>query len=99
LADSHFEAANHCLENVRFGTPIIKPVLEKRKNGADSIETLIKKEEKWNKEVHSFRARMEDVFGIMKTTFKFLQELWSENVLQLDYLVSIAIGVYNQKIQ
>jgi hypothetical protein len=87
------------LENVRFCTPIIKPVLGKRKHGADIIETLTKKEEKWNKEVHSCKPRMEDVFGIMKTTFKSLQEPWSEDVLQLDYLVSIAIGVYNQKIQ
>jgi hypothetical protein len=50
------------LENVRFCTPNIKPVLEKREHGADSIETLTKKEEKWNKEVYSYRARIEDVF-------------------------------------
>jgi hypothetical protein len=42
---------------------------------------------------------MEDFFGRIKTMFTSLREPWRERDEQLDFLVRIAIGIYNTQIQ
>lgn len=98
IADQHFEWGKKHLKKVHFFTPIKRPPTGKRKR-KDKIVKLTHAEEAYNKAIRNARARMENVFGIIKGMFHSLQQPWAEEDEQLDYLVKFAVGVYNSKIK
>ena len=98
IADQHFEWGKKNFKKVKFYIPIKRPSQGKRKRG-DRIPKLTKKEQRYNNAVHKARARMEDFFGRIKTMFTSLREPWGERDEQMDFLVRIAIGIYNTQIQ
>ena len=51
-----------------------------------------------NDAVKSLRARVETVFGALKSTFKALSVPWQEDMDEQDNLVKIASAIHNKKL-
>ena len=52
-------------------------------------------QERFNKQQQKARARIEAPFGWIKSKFKSLQFPWYESEDQLDYLVHVAVAIFN----
>lgn len=97
LGDQHFEIGQKLIKSITFITPIKKKP-RKRKCGQEQIESLTKEQQRWNDAVKDARARVETPFGIFQMYFKSLTKPWTEDEDQLDYLIKIAAGVHNSRI-
>lgn len=95
IADTHFAVGKKMFENVTFVTPWPEPGTRKRKRDGEGLEKLSKEKRRDNKIIRAARSRVEDSFGIIKTTFRALNKPWAEEVEQLDNLVLLAVGCYN----
>lgn len=96
-ADTHFEWGSKNLRRVTFKTPIPKP-RGRRKKGSDGIlipKTLTRSQEKYNKDLHSVRSRVENPFGRMAAKVGALTKPFREGKHQLDCLVKLAAGLLN----
>ncbi len=58
-SDCGFTMGKSLFKNVTFITPFAKPVGRKNGNKTKGIKKLTKKQEKWNEDVRSVRARVE----------------------------------------
>lgn len=91
-ADTHFEWGSKHLRKVRFKTPIPRP-RGRRKKGTGGInipKTLTKKQEQYDKHLHSVRSRVENSFGRMAAKVEALTKPFWEGKQQLDHLVWLA---------
>ena len=64
-------------------------------DGADEVE-LTKEQSSDNKKVKKIRARIESIFGEVKTRWKALAMPFAEEPAQLDALVFFAFAVHNR---
>ena len=111
VADTHYETANKTFksigeeESVKFYTPIAKPRGPKKKKGGKGsnnsaeesvgLRVLTKDQETHNKRIASIRGRVEGVFGTIKQKWKCLDGPFREKKEQQNYVVYLAIGVFN----
>lgn len=62
----------------------------------EGVEVLTKEQKSYNSAVRNTRARVENIFGILKTMYQSLSIPWREDTRQLDYLVTFGCGVLNE---
>jgi len=101
VADQHFEWGKTSLKGVTFFTHIkkpAKPTKSQLKTGKD-IKKLTIEQQKMNKDVRETRARIENVFGYLKTHFKVLAVLFLEDQEQLDAIVHYTSAIHNTRRQ
>lgn len=95
VADNHFHWGVENLHNVKFfcNTRKRKCCTEDEESGI--IEEVTDTRRDHNQSVKCARARIENTFGEMVTTFGALSKPWASSDTQQDYLVQIAVGVHN----
>lgn len=63
--------------------------------GGKTRGRLTKEEEEWKSGIQKLRARVEGLFGFLKSTFKSLNTPFQESARQQDALVYYAVGIFN----
>jgi len=112
VADTHYETANATLKkigkqkHVVFYTPYAKPRGRKPKttdggsqDQSRGLRVLTTEQKEWNKRIQHIRARVESPFGLIKNKWKGLGGTFYEDEDQHNYLVILAIGAHNYKIE
>ena len=99
VADNHFLWGKKNLKNVKFHCNIREKQCCREEEVEFITNPLSSKVKSYNKAVRNARARYEDTFGEMSTLFDSLAKPWATSDLQQDYLVSVASGILNCKIQ
>ena len=112
VADTHYETANATLKkigkqkHVVFYTPYAKPRGRKPKttdgvsqDQSRGLRVLTTEQKEWNKRIQHIRARVESPFGLIKNKWKGLGGTFYEDEDQQNYLVLLAIGAHNYKIE
>jgi len=97
IGDSHFEYGNKFLDKVKIWTNKINTDAQEGE-GAQAIKKNKKGDTAHLKQHQRLRARVENGFGLMTQIFTSLAIPWSEDVIQLDYLVFIAAAIINIKL-
>ena len=96
VGDCHFSAGRNMFKNVSFLTPHAKKRIPRNVDGEGLVQ-LTKEQKKWNASLAHVRARIEQPFGWMKSTFKCLNQKWAEEPTQQDNVVWLAAAVLNIK--
>ena len=112
VADTHYETANATFKKIGkqkqvvFYTPYAKPRgrMPKTKGSlaADQsrgLRVLTNEQKEWNKRIQHIRARVESPFGLINKKWKGLRGTFSEDEEQHNYLVFLAVGAHNYKIE
>lgn len=92
VADTHYSVGKKMFEHVKYWTPVAEKRASKQE---DEVIGLSKVQTKRNNDIHKVRARVEHPFAYMKNMFKSFTVPWGEDPVQLDYLVWMAVGIYN----
>lgn len=104
-ADGHFSAVSKEITDPVFYTPIQQRKRRLAELAAEDhgdineedlpIPRLTKKNEKYNRDLHAARARVEHPYADIKKMFTTLNHPWSGNLKQLEYLVFYSTAVHN----
>lgn len=98
VGDGHFTKAGELFRDPKFHTPIRHPRGSKSPRPGTSIRTLTIAQQHYNNAVCTLRARMEQPFGTIKSTWKCLKTPWADSDEMLDAVVITAAGCYNAKL-
>jgi hypothetical protein len=100
IADHHFASGQAFLKKVTIMTQHSKRSVTEVNPDGDPLELLNKEKQAFNEAHKKVRARVENIFGLVKLQFKRLTQPWSEDDMQQhNYAVITALGVINLKRQ
>lgn len=95
LADCHFEWGRKNLNGVVYHTPYQRRARQADGPDGADVAVLSRDQEIYNEQVRTARARIENTFAQLTSTWQCLREPWAESEEQLDYVVLIAAACYN----
>lgn len=96
IADTHFNEGKKIKGFPRWFGPVPQPA-SKTREGPERLAELTKEQQKNNAAVSHIRARIEQLFGNLKTTWASFGQPWAEEVIQLEFAFHIAIALHNKK--
>lgn len=96
LADQHFKIGRKMFKKVKFYTKVTTST-EEEESSNDAVTGLTKTEISFNDALAQVRGRVEHPYAQIKGYFDAFLRPWAEPIEQLDYLIWIAIGIYNSR--
>jgi hypothetical protein len=98
-ADQHFEWGRDNLRGVKFHTPFKKKAKKRKPGHERPLSTLTQEQKQYNTSLYEVRARVESIFGVIKTKWKALQNPFFESHLQHKFITRTAVAIYNRENQ
>jgi hypothetical protein len=97
IGDKHAYPTHACPNDVLFFVPYASNAKNLRMPDGHRVAKTLTWKRDWNRKVYALERRVERPFGQIKRKFQCLQVPWREPLEQLDYVVKIALAIYNMR--